>query len=138
MAALARRLDAGDPTAIPVKPDGPRYIAVDTRAELHRRLNMLVAAGIITKDVMAPPPPRSETPILISDDEDMQPADDPQAAAAIPAAAPAASSSTTDDDWVPHDHCALKRQKATLGMDMYIDEHGEYHVNDEILNQWKQ
>ena len=140
MAALARRLDAGDPTAIPVKPDGPRYIAVNTRAELHSRLNMLVAAGIITKDIAAAPPPRAPTPIMIDDDEDMQPADEPQAAAAAPAAAPRPPPTPTaaDDVWIPDDHCSLKRQCATLGMDMYVDENGDYHVNDEILNQWKQ
>jgi len=47
MAALARRLDAGNPTSIPPRADGPRYINVDSRAELHHRLGMLSAAGIL-------------------------------------------------------------------------------------------
>lgn len=89
MKALARRLDVGDPTRIPAKPDGMKYIHVDTRDELHRRIMMLQTAGVIDgnrdnaaaaaavaiSDVACPmrmmdPPSRSETPVIVSDDEE--------------------------------------------------------------------
>jgi len=53
MAALARRLDIGDPARIPPRPDGCRYIHVDTRESLHERLTMLKAAGVIPQPVAA-------------------------------------------------------------------------------------
>lgn len=49
MKALARRLDAADPTAIPPRPSGPRFIQADTREELHQKLSILRVAGIIPK-----------------------------------------------------------------------------------------
>jgi len=53
LAALRRRLDVGNPTAIPPIPDGHRFIHVDSRPELHQRLGMLRVAGIIGDDAPA-------------------------------------------------------------------------------------
>ncbi|AUM61628.1 Rep [uncultured virus] len=59
MKALARRLDIGDPTRIPPRPDGPRYIHVDSRDALHRSLDMLKWSGILPGAAAAAAPPRS-------------------------------------------------------------------------------
>jgi len=66
LAALRRRLDVGNPTAIPPIPDGHRFIHVDSRPELHQRLGMLRVAGIIGDDAPAAAaavPPRDEEPM---------------------------------------------------------------------------
>jgi len=47
MAALARRLDMGDYTRVPPRPEGARFIHVETRQTLHSRLSMLRVAGIL-------------------------------------------------------------------------------------------
>ena len=122
MAALARRLDAGDPTAIPVKPDGPRYIQVGTRAELHSRLNMLVASGIISKEE-APvvPPTRPPTPAL--DDEE-----EPAAAAAPAASKPPRLRRAVEHIVIPN---------APADADVMMDEHGDYFVRDDIIASHK-
>ena len=78
MAALRRRLDVGDSTAIPQVPDGPRYIHVETRDDLRSRLTMLKATGVIkgareeepVAAAAADQPARPPTPIIVSDDDE--------------------------------------------------------------------
>jgi len=48
MAALARRLDIGDATRIPARPDGVRYIKVDSRDELHQRIDLAMQIADLT------------------------------------------------------------------------------------------
>jgi len=68
MAALARRLDVGDPTRVPARPDGPRYINAGSRQELHSRIAMLRTAGILgvppAAAAAAALPDRAQTPTL--------------------------------------------------------------------------
>jgi len=81
MAALRRRVDCGCDSSIPPVRDGPRFIHVETRNQLHHRLNMLKYSGIIPlrngEDALpvaaaalpSPPPTRPHTP-NISDEEE--------------------------------------------------------------------
>lgn len=75
MQALARRLDYGNPASIPPRPDGPRYMVVNTRNELMQKLRWCMALGLLTP----------ETDFLAE-----KPAD--AAAAAAPPTAPASPS----------------------------------------------
>lgn len=65
--ALNRRLDAGNPTAIPVIPPGDRYINVDNRETLHQRLQILHVAGMFNS------PARTRTPPISESDDDEPP-----------------------------------------------------------------
>jgi len=78
MAALARRLDIGNPTSIPPKPDGIRYIHVDSRDALHQRMDSLVNFGVIAKDA----------PVAIAAHDMDHPLDEAAAAAAAPSRPP--------------------------------------------------
>jgi len=69
MKALARRLDIGDPTRIPPRPDGPRYIHVDSRDALHRSLDMLKWSGILPGAAAAAPCDVDTAPVSESDEE---------------------------------------------------------------------
>lgn len=91
MKALARRLDIGDPSRIPPRPDGPRYIHVDTRDALHQRLQILVTAGIIS------PPPKAAVPIAPVGDSQVEPADP---VAAVPLPQPSPSLGDEDDNLI--------------------------------------
>ena len=119
LAALNRRLDAGNPTSIPPRPDGPRFIHVETRAQLHHRINMLQAAGILPLRA-----PREEGEV---------------AAAAAPDS-PIVRPHTrplSDDDEPPR----LRRAVAHITVDdapadadmVTID--GDHYVRDDILSQ---
>ena len=89
MKALARRLDIGDQTRIPPRPDGPRYIHVDTREALHQRLQILITAGIIS------PPPKAAVQIAPVSNSQVEPADP---VAAVPLPQPSPSLGDEDDN----------------------------------------
>ena len=115
MQALARRLDIGNPASIPPRPDGPRFINVNTRKDLHDRIVMLQTAGIVDVKV----PPRAAAPA---------PPAEPVAAAAAPAPAPAPAPAAD-----PLDPPALKRTRANLheaAVGMQLDENGDCILMD--------
>lgn len=89
MKALARRIDIGDPTRIPPRPDGPRYIHVDTRDALHQRLQIMITAGIIS------PPPKAAVQIAPVSNSQVAPADP---VAAVPLPQPSPSLGDEDDN----------------------------------------
>lgn len=117
MAALARRLDAGDPAQIPPRPDGPRYINVNTRAELHSRITMLITAGIITpQQQVQPAVDRAPTPVL----DETPPAVPSPALPAEPPRLRRAVSHIVDPSAPPL-------------TDVIMDENGDYMVRDDII-----
>jgi len=111
MQALARRIDAGNAASIPPRPDGPRFIKVDTRDELQRRIMMLRTAGML---------PAIQRPAVEE--------------AASEEAARARTEPLPDDEEPPR----LRRAIAHITVDapdeadIMTDEHGEVFVRDDL------
>lgn len=122
MKALARRIDIGDPSRIPPRPDGPRYIHVDTREALHQRLQIMITAGIIS------PPPKAAVQIAPVSNSQVEPAD-PVAAVPLPQPSP---SLDCDDDNLLIPPPALRRALEdpcddVLTFSQDLDEIRSYH-----------
>ena len=122
MKALARRIDIGDPSRIPPRPDGPRYIHVDTREALHQRLQIMITAGIIS------PPPKAAVQIAPVSNSQVAPAD-PVAAVPLPQPSP---SLDCDDDNLLIPPPALRRALEdpcddVLTFSQDLDEIRSYH-----------
>lgn len=122
MKALARRLDIADPTRIPPRPDGPRYIHVDTRDALHQRLQIMITAGIISP----PPKPAQIAPISNSQVEPADPV------AAVPLPQPSPSLGDDEDDNLLLPPPALRRALEdpcddVLPFSQDLDEIRRYH-----------
>jgi len=141
MAALNRRLDVGDETAIPKIPDGIRFIHVESRPALHQRLGLLKLAGMLP--IKAPVIPAGREPNV------GEPASPSRAAAAMAAAAPSPARAvpqrcstvhlSDDDDEPPR----LRRAVAHITIDapddadmVMID--NEPYVRTDIINQHAQ
>lgn len=115
LAALYRRLDFSDPTAIPVKPHGLRFIESSSRLDLHRRLDLALQI------------------------EDLQPK--PGKSLSITNSAPRAPTPVISDSEEPPPR--LKRSKkmiildeATQQPDICRDSNGDYMVSTEIAKMW--
>lgn len=120
MQALARRLDIGDPTRVPPRPDEPRFIHVETREALHRGIQALGYYNI--------PPRRLQDPVAAA-----------AAAAAQPnrSKTPELSGSEADEDQPPRLRRAVAHitvADAPADADM-VTVNGEHFVRDDIIEQ---
>jgi len=129
LAALYRRLDIGDATAIPPRPDGPRFINVLTRVELQGRFNMLLHSGIL--------PPKAQAAAV--EPASLGPLDEAAAAAAdVPDRQHTAPLSDSDTEppaikrHVANAHIVVPDAPADADM-VVID--GEHYVRDDIVAQ---
>jgi len=138
MAALARRLDAPVPTAVPPKAGGVRYIECDARDELHKRLDRAMCI-----EGLRPRPLKRLSPLV--------PIVFPAAPAPIVVAAAAPRQKTPE---IADGQCQfvagpdgaplLKRHKAQIivihdapaDADMVVDENGEHFVRQDITEAW--
>ena len=129
MKALARRLDIGDPTRIPPRPDGPRYIHVDSRDALHRRIDMLKWSGILPGAAAAAAPPRSDEPLPACPLRMQDPPTDEEEECAAAA---------TADEEPPRLRRAVAHitvADATQDADMVTTADGEHFVRDDLIAQ---
>lgn len=124
MKALARRLDIGDPTRIPPRPDGPRYIHVDSRDALHRSLDMLKWSGILP-GAAAAAPPRSDEPLPACPLRMQDPPTDEEEECAAAATA----------DEPPRLRRAVAHITVASDADMITTADGEHFVRDDIIAQ---
>jgi len=116
MAALARRLDIGNPTSIPPKPDGIRYIHVDSREALHQSMSGLINFGVIAKDAQ----------VAVAPHDVDRPLDEAAAAAAAPSRPPTTRLSESDEEEPPR----LRRAVAHITVN-----EGPYPVDPDLMQE---